>query len=151
MRPPASVEKLYTATAVLARMGPTARLSTTVYGVGQLLPAGPGKGTCTCAAAATRPSAAATSSSATTAAAGTSVNSLALQLVRQAGIHHITGSVLGDESFFDSRRGEPSSNFAFDPFLEGTLSGLAYDRGAVLGRRARTPRPRTPRARCGAL
>ncbi|HXP37877.1 MAG TPA: D-alanyl-D-alanine carboxypeptidase/D-alanyl-D-alanine-endopeptidase, partial [Solirubrobacteraceae bacterium] len=33
-------------------------------------------------------------------------------------------------SVFDSQRGEPSSNFRQDPFLEGTLSGLAYDRGA---------------------
>src|ERR1700759_5129091 len=36
MRPPASVEKLYTATAALQRLGPNAHLSTTVYGVGQL-------------------------------------------------------------------------------------------------------------------
>ena len=40
------------------------------------------------------------------------------------------GSVYGDESDFDSQRGEPSSGFAQDPFLEGTLSGLAFDRGA---------------------
>ena len=34
LRPPASVEKLYTAATALERMGPTARLSTTVFGVG---------------------------------------------------------------------------------------------------------------------
>ena len=44
LRAPASVEKLYTATAVLARMGPSARLNTTVYGVGQLLPGGTWEG-----------------------------------------------------------------------------------------------------------
>src|ERR1700753_1393940 len=33
MRPPASVEKLYTATAALQRLGPNAHLSPTVYGV----------------------------------------------------------------------------------------------------------------------
>jgi D-alanyl-D-alanine carboxypeptidase/D-alanyl-D-alanine-endopeptidase (penicillin-binding protein 4) len=38
--------------------------------------------------------------------------------------------VKGDEAFFDTRRGEPSTNFAPDPFLEGTLSGLAFNRGA---------------------
>ena len=67
----------------------------------------------------------------------------------RAGIHHITGSVYGDESFFDSRRGEPSSGYGFDPFLEGILSGLAYNRGAELEARSRTPRPPTPRTRCG--
>ena len=41
LRPPASVEKLYTATTALERMGASARLSTTVLGVGHL---GPGRG-----------------------------------------------------------------------------------------------------------
>ncbi|HEY4823625.1 MAG TPA: D-alanyl-D-alanine carboxypeptidase, partial [Solirubrobacteraceae bacterium] len=39
-RPPASVEKLFTATAALQRLGPTTRLSTTVFGTGQLGPNG---------------------------------------------------------------------------------------------------------------
>lgn len=39
-RPPASVEKLYTAATVLAEMGPAARLTTSVYGVGHLAPGG---------------------------------------------------------------------------------------------------------------
>ena len=39
-RPPASVEKLYTATTALERFGPTAQLSTTVLGTGQLGPNG---------------------------------------------------------------------------------------------------------------
>jgi D-alanyl-D-alanine carboxypeptidase/D-alanyl-D-alanine-endopeptidase (penicillin-binding protein 4) len=42
----------------------------------------------------------------------------------------VTGSVLGDESYFNAARGEPSSGFAFDPFLEGSLSALAFNRGA---------------------
>ncbi len=45
------------------------------------------------------------------------------------GIHRITGSIYGDESYFDSLRGEPSSDYAPDPFLEGTLSALAFNRG----------------------
>jgi D-alanyl-D-alanine carboxypeptidase/D-alanyl-D-alanine-endopeptidase (penicillin-binding protein 4) len=40
LRPPASVEKLFTATAALERMGPTATLETTVLGAGRLLPGG---------------------------------------------------------------------------------------------------------------
>ena len=39
-RAPASVEKLYTATTALERMGPTARLETTVLGTGRLAPGG---------------------------------------------------------------------------------------------------------------
>ena len=38
--PPASVEKLYTAVTALERMGPAARLETTVLGVGHLAPGG---------------------------------------------------------------------------------------------------------------
>jgi D-alanyl-D-alanine carboxypeptidase/D-alanyl-D-alanine-endopeptidase (penicillin-binding protein 4) len=41
----------------------------------------------------------------------------------------VTGSVLGDDSLLDPLRGEPSSNYAPDPFLEGTLSALAFNRG----------------------
>jgi D-alanyl-D-alanine carboxypeptidase/D-alanyl-D-alanine-endopeptidase (penicillin-binding protein 4) len=38
--------------------------------------------------------------------------------------------VLGDEGFLNSSRGEPASGFAPDPFLEGALSGLSFNRGA---------------------
>ena len=61
---------------------------------------------------------------------GASVSSLVEQLARLDGIHRVTGSIEGDESYFDSLRGEPSSGYAPDPFLEGTLSGLAFNRGA---------------------
>ena len=60
---------------------------------------------------------------------GASVSTLAGQLVRVDGIHRVTGSIEGDESYFDSLRGEPSSGYASDPFLEGTLSALAFNRG----------------------
>jgi D-alanyl-D-alanine carboxypeptidase len=39
-RPPASVEKLYTATTALQEMGPTARMETSVLGVGHMAPGG---------------------------------------------------------------------------------------------------------------
>ena len=88
LRPPASVEKLYTATTALALMGPAARLSTTVYGVGPARArAASGKATSTCAAAATRRSAAAASSAATTAASARASRSSSPQLVHVDGIH----------------------------------------------------------------
>ena len=40
MRPPASVEKLYTATTALEQMGASTRLTTSVYGVGRMAPGG---------------------------------------------------------------------------------------------------------------
>ena len=79
---------------------------------------------------------------------GASVSALVTQLVQVDGIHRVTGSIEGDESYFDSLRGEPSSGYAPDPFLEGTLSGLAFNRGASGSERgaARPRRLRRPRA-----
>src|SRR6185437_14557469 len=139
MRAPASVEKLYTATAVLARMGPAARLSTTVYGVGTLLPGGTWEGSLYLRGGGDPTFGSRSFILRHYGGTGASVNTLVADLVRSAGIHHLTGSVYGDETFFDSRRGEPSSGFGFDPFLEGTLSGLAYNRGASLGHSGHAP------------
>src|SRR5208282_4973691 len=60
---------------------------------------------------------------------GASVSTLVAQLVHTDGIQSVSGSVEGDETYFDSLRGEPSSDYEPDPFLEGTLSGLAFNRG----------------------
>ena len=151
LRPPASVEKLFTATAVLARMGPTARLATTVYGVGQLLPGGTWEGSLYMRGGGDPTFGSRSFIVRHYSGVGASVNTLVAELVRTTGIHHITGSVYGDESFFDSRRGEPSSGFAFDPFLEGTLSALAYNRGTALGHGAHSPAAYAARALWGAL
>jgi D-alanyl-D-alanine carboxypeptidase/D-alanyl-D-alanine-endopeptidase (penicillin-binding protein 4) len=130
LRPPASVEKLYTATTALARMGPTAHLSTTVYGVGRLAPGGVWEGNLYLRGGGDPTFGSSSFIRSHYDGIGASVSTLVTELVRTDGIHSITGSVLGDESFLDSLRGEPSSNYAPDPFLEGTLSGLAFNRGA---------------------
>jgi D-alanyl-D-alanine carboxypeptidase/D-alanyl-D-alanine-endopeptidase (penicillin-binding protein 4) len=130
MRPPASVEKLYTATTALERMGATARLPTTVLGAGQLLPGGIWEGNLYLRGGGDPTFGSSSFIDSHYGGIGTSVSGLASQLVRVAGIHRITGSVFGDETYFDSLRGEPSSNYGPDPFLEGTLSGLAFNRGA---------------------
>ncbi len=131
MRPPASVEKLYTATTALARMGPSARLSTTVFGTGRLAPGGVWEGNLYLRGGGDPTFGSSGFIRSHYDGVGASVSTLATQLMRTEGIHRITGSVLGDESFLDSLRGEPSSNYAPDPFLEGTLSGLAFNRGAT--------------------
>ncbi|HWY17888.1 MAG TPA: D-alanyl-D-alanine carboxypeptidase/D-alanyl-D-alanine-endopeptidase [Solirubrobacteraceae bacterium] len=130
LRPPASVEKIYTATALLERMGPTGRLSTTVYGVGRLAAGGVWEGDIYLRGGGDPTFGSSAFIRAHYGGVGASVSALASQLVRADGIQRITGSVLGDESYLDSRRGEPSSGYAPDPFLEGTLSGLAFNRGA---------------------
>jgi D-alanyl-D-alanine carboxypeptidase/D-alanyl-D-alanine-endopeptidase (penicillin-binding protein 4) len=130
-RPPASVEKLYTATAALAKMGPAARLTTSVYGVGHLAPGGIWEGNLYLRGGGDPTFGSSWFIAAHYGGLGASVQSLVSQIVRTRGIHHITGSVKGDETFFDAHRGEPSSGYRPDPFLEGTLSGLAFNRGAT--------------------
>jgi D-alanyl-D-alanine carboxypeptidase/D-alanyl-D-alanine-endopeptidase (penicillin-binding protein 4) len=131
LRPPASVEKLYTAATALERMGPAARLSTTVMGVGHLAPGGVWEGSLYLRGGGDPTFGNRSFIQAHYGGRGASVSALVARLVRVDGIHHVTGSIEGDESYLDSRRGEPSSGYAPDPFLEGTLSGLAFNRGAV--------------------
>jgi serine-type D-Ala-D-Ala carboxypeptidase/endopeptidase (penicillin-binding protein 4) len=130
MRPPASVEKLYTATSALQRLGSTAQLQTTVLGTGRLGAGGVWEGDIYLRGGGDPTFGDSSFIRSHYGGIGASISTLVAQLVRTDGIHAIRGSVYGDESVFDSQRGEPSSNFAQDPFLEGTLSGLAYDRGA---------------------
>jgi D-alanyl-D-alanine carboxypeptidase/D-alanyl-D-alanine-endopeptidase (penicillin-binding protein 4) len=126
--PPASVEKLYTAVTALERMGPTARLETTVFGVGHLAPRGVWQGDLYLHGGGDPTFGSSAFIRGRYGDVGTSVSTLAAQLKAQ-GIKRVTGKVYGDESFFDSLRGEPSSGYAWDPFLEGDLSALAFNRG----------------------
>ena len=128
MRPPASVEKLYTATTALERLGPEYRLSTTVLGVGQHGPRGR-LGRQPLPARRRGPH-------------------LRLQRLHRQPLRRHRELRLdagrgaedgrdpprqrpgdGRRIDFDSLRGEPSSDYAPDPFLEGSLSALAFNRG----------------------
>jgi len=129
-RPPASVEKLFTATAALQRLGPTTRLSTTVFGTGQLGANGVWEGDLYLKGGGDPTFGDSGYIRSHYSGLGASVSTLVSQLVHTDGIRAVRGSVYGDESVFDSQRGEPSSGFRQDPFLEGTLSGLAFNRGA---------------------
>jgi D-alanyl-D-alanine carboxypeptidase/D-alanyl-D-alanine-endopeptidase (penicillin-binding protein 4) len=129
MRPPASVEKLYTATTALDLIGATTRLATTVLGVGHMAPGGVWEGSLYLRGGGDPTFGTTSFIRSHYGGVGASVSTLVSQLVKTDGIRSITGSIEGDESYFDSLRGEPSSNYAWDPFLEGTLSGLAFNRG----------------------
>jgi D-alanyl-D-alanine carboxypeptidase/D-alanyl-D-alanine-endopeptidase (penicillin-binding protein 4) len=129
LRPPASVEKLYTATTALQLLGATARLSTSVLGAGQMNPLGVLEGDLYLRGGGDPTFGSTSFITSHYGGTGASVTQLANALVNADGLREVTGRVLGDESYWDSRRGEPSSNYAFDPFLEGNLSALEFDRG----------------------
>lgn len=120
-RIPASVEKLYTTSTALLRLGPAATLRTV----------------------------AATAPEAVVEAGGILRGDLVLvgggdpffgdesatalaRAVRAAGIRRIAGAVVGDESAFDDQRS--SCCPGYDSDLGGVLSALAYDRGIFRGR-----------------
>jgi len=130
-RPPASVEKLYTATTALERLGASARMSTSVLGVGHLAPGGVWEGDLYLHGGGDPTFGSSSFIRSHYGGLGASISTLAAQLAHKDGIRKVTGTVNGDESFFDSLRGEPSSDYAPDPFLEGTLSALAFNRGEV--------------------
>jgi D-alanyl-D-alanine carboxypeptidase/D-alanyl-D-alanine-endopeptidase (penicillin-binding protein 4) len=142
--PPASVEKLYTAITALERMGPTARLETAVWGAGHLAQGGVWEGDLYLRGGGDPTFGSSAFIRSRYGGVGTSVSQLAAQL-KALGITRVTGKVYGDESYFDSLRGEPSSGYAWDPFLEGDLSALAFNRGET-GRESNPPTPHAPAA-----
>jgi D-alanyl-D-alanine carboxypeptidase/D-alanyl-D-alanine-endopeptidase (penicillin-binding protein 4) len=126
--PPASVEKLYTAATALELMGPTATLSTSVLGTGRLGPDGRWEGNLYLRGGGDPTFGSTAFIDSRYGGQGTSVSALAA-LVKAAGIRSVTGSVDGDESYWDSLRGDPYSDYAPDPELEGNLSALEFNRG----------------------
>ncbi len=116
---PASNEKLYTTAAALNQFGAQGTLQTTVQtgpsaqislaGVlnGDLYLVGGGDPTLD----------------------DSGLKKLASQVRYQAHVTRIDGSIVGDESLFDLRRGSYASNYAGDSEVEGTLGALVWDRG----------------------
>jgi D-alanyl-D-alanine carboxypeptidase/D-alanyl-D-alanine-endopeptidase (penicillin-binding protein 4) len=116
-RPPASVQKLYTTSTALLRFGPAARLHTQVVATGALDPQGIWRGDLYLRGAGDptlgRPQ----------------IDALAQTIASQTGIIRVAGSVLGDESVFDSLRGSSRTGYAVDRDIVGVLSGVAVNRG----------------------
>lgn len=127
-RPPASVEKLYTATTALELMGPQETLTTSVLGVGHLDPGGRWVGNLYLHGGGDPTFGSPLFVGLHYGGIGATVTRLALELKR-AGIRSVSGNIDGDESFFDSLRGDPSSGYGQDPELEGNLSALSFNRG----------------------
>jgi D-alanyl-D-alanine carboxypeptidase/D-alanyl-D-alanine-endopeptidase (penicillin-binding protein 4) len=128
--PPASVEKLYTSTTALILMGPAAHLRTSVLGVGSLAGEGVWHGDLYLRGGGDPTFGSSAFIHNYYGGQGASVTALAQQLVAR-GIRSVDGAIVGDESFLDSLRGGPTTDYAQDPEVEGTLSGLAFNRGEV--------------------
>ncbi|MGI8559478.1 MAG: D-alanyl-D-alanine carboxypeptidase/D-alanyl-D-alanine-endopeptidase [Solirubrobacteraceae bacterium] len=130
-RSPASVEKLYTTSTALAKFGLDGRLDTIVLasappddqGVvrGNLYLRGGGD-----------PTFGSERFSATAYGGGATVTALARALSDTAHITRVRGSIVGDESLFDTLRGGPATGFRIDSEI-GDLSALSFDRGQTGG------------------
>jgi serine-type D-Ala-D-Ala carboxypeptidase/endopeptidase (penicillin-binding protein 4) len=122
---PASTEKLAVTYAMLAALGPEFRINTEVLGHGTLV------GTTWHGNLVLKGYGDPTLSSARLAR-------LARRL-RASGIVHVSGSVVGDESFFDSVRTAPGWKPSFYGDESPPLSALSVDRGMYRGALARSP------------
>jgi serine-type D-Ala-D-Ala carboxypeptidase/endopeptidase (penicillin-binding protein 4) len=130
-RPPASVEKLWTTTAVLNRLGADFRLDTTVLGAGHLSH-GVWHGNLYLHGGGDPTFGDSGFNHVWNDGYGPTPNELIAQL-RRRGIRRVTGRVFGDESLFDHRRGGLITDYKADtPDLGGQLSALTYDHGTVM-------------------
>jgi D-alanyl-D-alanine carboxypeptidase/D-alanyl-D-alanine-endopeptidase (penicillin-binding protein 4) len=126
-RLPASVEKLYTTSAALLELGPTATFRTSVLGVGTLKPGGVWQG-----ALYLRGGGDPTFGDAHFDAVNYGTGATVQQLVagvRRAGVRTVDGSLVGDGSYFDKLGGTPATGYRPSLEVEGQLDGLSYDAG----------------------
>jgi D-alanyl-D-alanine carboxypeptidase/D-alanyl-D-alanine-endopeptidase (penicillin-binding protein 4) len=132
-RPPASVEKLYTTVALLNKLSPNLRLRTTVLGTGHLGAGGVWRGDLYLRGGGDPTFGDSTFNRVWELGYGPTASQLAAQLLHK-GIRRVTGSVVGDASLFDARRGGPGTAYAADtPDFGGQLSALSYDHGSTGG------------------
>jgi serine-type D-Ala-D-Ala carboxypeptidase/endopeptidase (penicillin-binding protein 4) len=133
-RVPASNEKIFTTSAALVRFGPSGRLTTRVLGDGQLQDDGTYEGNLYLRGGGD-PTFGSASFIRRAYGAGASVSDL-VSGIEAAGVTQIAGAVYGDETFFDGLRGGPSNGYAFDVYIGGPLSALAFNRGLTSSRGA---------------
>lgn len=115
-RTPASLTKLFTTTTALLELGPSRRLSTSVVRATEIDPDGTLAGNLWLKGAGDPTF------------GPTAVAKLA-DAVKAAGIKRVTGSVIGDEGFFDRLRGTPILGGDYDSDIGGGLSALSFDHG----------------------
>jgi D-alanyl-D-alanine carboxypeptidase/D-alanyl-D-alanine-endopeptidase (penicillin-binding protein 4) len=128
-RLPASVEKLYTTSTALLEFGPTATLTTSVWGVGSTSSGGAWTGTLYLKGGGD-PTFGSAGFDRAAYGGGATVQRLVSNLTRTLRVTAIQGGIAGDGSIFDSLRGTPATGYAADlPDVEGLLGGLVFNRG----------------------
>lgn len=123
VRIPASVEKLFTTSGALLRLGPSATLQTRAV-VARDAVVEPG--------GVLRADLVLVGGGDPFFGDGSGASARLAQTIRAAGIRRIAGSIVGDEDAFDTRRSACCNGYDWD--LGGVLSALAYDRGVFRGR-----------------
>lgn len=126
-RIPASVEKLYTTSTALLRLGRSAVFTTSVLGTGRLTRSGTWRGSLYLRGGGD-PTFGGVNFDKAAYGTGATVRTLARGLY-MAGVRRVSGRIVGDESRFDSLRGTPATGYKRSFYVEGQLSALAYDRG----------------------
>ena len=127
-RLPASLEKLYTTSTALLRLGPTQTFTTSVLGIGAADPARVWNGTLYLRGGGD-PTFGAVGFDHAWYGTGTTMHGLIGALLSATGLTGVNGRIVGDESYFDSARGTPATGYGRSSDVEGELSALAYDRG----------------------
>ncbi|HJS97089.1 MAG TPA: D-alanyl-D-alanine carboxypeptidase/D-alanyl-D-alanine-endopeptidase [Solirubrobacteraceae bacterium] len=127
-RLPASLEKIYTTSTALLRLGPTQTFATSILGVGSRDPSGVWDGTLYLRGGGD-PTFGAVGFDRLWYGTGTTMRNLIGALLKANGLTAVQGRIVGDESYFDSRRGTPATGYRRSSDVEGSLSALAYDRG----------------------
>jgi len=127
-RLPASVEKIYTTSTALLRLGPTQTFTTSVFGVGSPDLSGVWNGNLYLRGGGD-PTFGAVGFDHAWYGTGTTMHGLIGALLRATGLTGVHGRIVGDESYFDSARGTPATGYGRSSDVEGELSALAYDRG----------------------
>ncbi len=130
-RPPASVEKIYTTVALLKRLSPRTRLDTTVLGRGHLDGGGTWHGNIYLRGGGDPTFGDGDFNRVWELGYGPTASQLTKRL-QKAGIRRVTGHLIADESYFDTRRGGPRTAYKPDtPDFGGQLSALTYDHGST--------------------
>ena len=127
-RLPASVEKIYTTSTALLRLGPTATFTTSIFGSGARDPDGVWHGALYLRGGGD-PTFGSVGFDRTWYGTGTTLHRLIGTLLRTTGMTAVQGSIVGDGTYLDGAHGTPATGFQRSFEVEGQLSGLAYDRG----------------------